>query len=81
MNHPIQIIQHIVVPKPHYMEALLIQKETTPLVIRLLIHVLSTIQLDDHPLFPANKISDIRPDGILTSEFVPRQLPIAQHLP
>jgi len=68
LNDYIQLKEYLIIPEAQHLESLRFKKGGTLLVIFLLFKMLTPIQLDDQ--FPAwtAKISDVIPDGVLSSE-------------
>ncbi len=90
-KHRFLIFQHLIIPKPQNGKALRFQKCFTRCLIPGLFIVLATIEFDDQCLFQANKVNDIRTDGMLTTKlkcgkpFGPQMMPQAffrvRHIP
>ena len=70
LQHPLQIAQNLVVPKPQYRKSLSAQPAVASGVIIQRIGMLTAIRLDDAAGFETNKIDDIRPQWLLTAELV-----------
>jgi hypothetical protein len=61
--------EHVSVPEAQNAETLTPQETIAMQIVRDLINVLTTIQLDDDGRFQADEIADISADGMLSSEF------------
>jgi hypothetical protein len=75
-QHAIQIRQHVVIPKPQYIE-LICRKPAIPARIGTRFRVLSAINLDHHAGDEANKIRNERTDRHLPSEFELREASVS----
>jgi hypothetical protein len=69
-QHPVNIIQNIVIPKAQNAPALPLQKSASLLVVGNLILVLATVEFDDCFLFDAGEVGDVGSDGVLAAEAV-----------
>jgi len=76
--HP---LQNLVIPIAQHPKAQALQHFGATLVIRTLLKMLPTIQLDDQPRFKANKVGDVSAQGHLPTEAKTRQLAAPQLLP
>jgi len=63
------LLQYLVVPKAQYRIALIAQPIVSLLIVGHLLSMVATIDLNDQPLFHANKINDVATDGFLSFEF------------
>ena len=72
--------KHFVVPEPEHTITLCAQELSAVIIPALLHVVLTAIQLDDQAHIEADKINDVRANGLLAPE-LEAQLPIAQTAP
>jgi hypothetical protein len=68
-------------PKPNYSKTSCLQKLFPPLICFAHVLVVSSIDLDNKPLFVTAEIGNVPSDWKLASEFVPVELPIAENPP
>jgi hypothetical protein len=73
--------EHIVVPKTQHTKARGPQKVIPSRVIRHLLDVLASVQLNDNSGIGASEVADMEPDLMLSAEFESAQLATAQAVP
>jgi hypothetical protein len=75
------MIQHLVVPEPQHLKALLHKPLIPPAIISLLFLMLAAINFNDQAALQTNKINDVGTNGHLATESNTGDLPLAQMLP
>jgi hypothetical protein len=65
----LNILKHLVIPETKDPVASRIKKLGPDLVFSRALGVLRAVEFDDHPSFRRTEIGEVRPDGMLTSEF------------
>lgn len=78
---PLDILQHLVVPKTHDREALRPEPSISRSIFFSLFGMLSTVYLNDQLPIQANKIDNISSQRLLSSEFHPAKLFSSQRSP
>lgn len=71
---PLDVLQHLVVPKTHYREALRPEPCISRSIFFSLFGMLSTVYLNNQLPIQANKIDNISSQRLLTSELHPIEL-------
>ena len=80
-NHPLQIIYHLIVPETQNPIPFGFQKHRTCCIILFLLHVLTTIQLNNELMGWRTEIGNVRTNGMLTPKFDAIDLFAANGLP
>ena len=80
-KHSIQILQHLMIPKPQNAIPPLIKESSTFRIIHRLLKMLSTINLDDQFFLRRAEINDVWSNGMLSSKTGILQLAHPQRLP
>ena len=76
-----ETLQHFGIPETDNLKTLALQKGRACAILLDLLGVLSAVELDDKPMLPAAKVSDVRTDGLLPTELGSCNLQIAQSCP
>ena len=75
-----QILEDIIIPEPHYLEALAAQ-ERIAAGVGLRPVVLAAIDFDQQTPLQASEVSDVWPDRMLAAKSATHELPATQALP
>jgi len=80
IDHGVNFLQHLIVPKPEDPESSLMQSSIANTIL-LAVLMLAAIHLDNQSHFQANKIEHKIQEWMLAAEFGTRDLPTTQALP
>ena len=81
IQHPVDIRQNLIVPKPQDAKALSLKKERSVMVILRIVHMLRAIGLDHHLALKADEIDDEWSNPHLMPKLAAFNLAIAEILP
>jgi hypothetical protein len=81
LEHPIEVLQNVVVPKSQYPISLAFQPCIATAICELRFGVLATVKLEHQSCLETHNVDDISPDRLLTLEFVSTQSRRAQPCP
>ncbi len=80
-DNPSRVQQNIDVPKPQHAKAPLLQPSRAPFIVRHLLNVLVSVDLDDQLAFEAHEVGDVAPHRNLPLELEPLKPPRPQFTP
>lgn len=80
VDHDINFLQHLIVPKPEDLETRLMQTLIADAILFAVL-MLAAIHFDNQPLFEAHKVEHKIQEWMLAAEFETRDLPTTQAVP
>jgi hypothetical protein len=80
-NDSINILFHIIIPKPQHPVPQVLQEARTISIILRLVYMLTAINLNHHALWHAAEICDERTDSMLPAKLISTNLPTLQIVP
>ena len=80
-EHDFRLRKNVIVPEAQYTESFGPEKGIASSVIRRLLDMLASIQLDNDTRFDAGEVTYVRADGVLPSKLETGDLPASQSIP